>query len=179
LHTKTESTDVILKDIELFYGPMLVLISTENNSLKTKALNLFNSYMMSIKQILNQSEKKQIWYLIFLSYIFQFEKIMFLVFLFIHQSMIALKKSIQEYLKTSWIQIEPSRVFISLNMIARHKLNLIDEEIKDLIIERVEETQSKFRYNVELKNTLFTFFEFLEGDQGKVFLNKRLGFLWY
>ena len=75
--------------------------------------------------------------------------------------------------------MEPSKIFISLNLIAKQKPSLITEYIKELIVEKVEEYQSKFRYNSELKNTLFTLFEYLDGDQGKVFLNKRLGFLWY
>jgi hypothetical protein len=58
-------------------------------------------------------------------------------------------------------------------------MNLINEELKELIMDKVEEFQSKFRYNVELKNTLYTLFEYMDGEQGKYTLNKRLGFLCY
>lgn len=75
--------------------------------------------------------------------------------------------------------MEPSKIFVCLNLIAKQKCNLITEQTKEIIIDKVEENQSRFRYNMELKNTLFTFFEFLAGDEGKVYLNKRLGFLWY
>ena len=88
-------------------------------------------------------------------------------------------KSIEELIKTYWNQTEPSKIFVSLNMIAKQKLNVINENLKELIINKVEETQSKFRYNVELKNSLFTLFELIDGEQGKFYLNKRLGFLWY
>ena len=70
--------------------------------------------------------------------------------------------------------MEPNKLFISLNLIAKQKPDLITRELKELIVDKVEESQSKFRYNVELKNILFTFFEYLDGDQGKVYLNERL-----
>jgi hypothetical protein len=55
--------------------------------------------------------------------------------------------------------------------------SLMTFQIQEIIIDKIEETQSKFRYNTELKNTLFTLFEYIDGDQGKVYLNKRLNFL--
>lgn len=88
-------------------------------------------------------------------------------------------KSIETMIKTSWNQQEPNKVFVSLSLIAKQRPTLITSSIKDLILEKVEEAQSKFRYNAELKNILFTLFEYLDGDEGKVYLNKRLGFLWY
>jgi hypothetical protein len=82
-------------------------------------------------------------------------------------------------IKMYWIQIEPSKILVILNLVAKQKSSLITECIKELIIDKIEENQSKFRYNVELKNNLFNFFEFISGDEGKIYLNKRLGFLWY
>ena len=89
------------------------------------------------------------------------------------------KKSIEALIKTYWSQMEPSKILISLNLVAKQNSNLLTENIKELIIDKIEENQSKFRYNIELKNNLFNFFEFIAGDEGKVYLNKRLGFLWY
>ena len=63
-------------------------------------------------------------------------------------------------------------------MIAKQKPNLINSEIKELILQKVYEAQSKFKYNMELKNNLFTLFEYLDGDQGKVYLNNHLSYLY-
>ena len=90
-----------------------------------------------------------------------------------------IRKSIEDFIKSYWSQIEPSRIFVSLNLIAKQKLDLFNEQLKELIVDKVKESQSKFRYNFELKNTLYTLFEYLDGDQGKIYLNKRLEFLWY
>lgn len=68
---------------------------------------------------------------------------------------------------------------MSLTLIAKQKPSLLTQQIKEAILDKVEESQSKFRYNSELKNILYTLFEYIDGDEGKVFLNKRLGFLWY
>lgn len=80
-------------------------------------------------------------------------------------------------MSTYWSIMEPSRVFISLCQVAKQRPSAVSEHLKELIVDKVEESQSKFRYNSELKNTLFTFFEYLSGDEGKVYLNKRLKFL--
>jgi hypothetical protein len=73
--------------------------------------------------------------------------------------------------------MEPNRLFISLCSIGKQMPSLMTFQIQEIIIDKIEETQSKFRYNTELKNTLFTLFEYIDGDQGKVYLNKRLNFL--
>jgi len=86
-------------------------------------------------------------------------------------------QSIQNLLKEYWNQMEPSRVLVSLSLLAKHKPDLINVQLRELIVSKVEESQSKFRYNTELKNTLFTLFEMLDGDQGKIYLNKQLNFL--
>ncbi|RNA43492.1 MMS22-like [Brachionus plicatilis] len=88
-------------------------------------------------------------------------------------------KSIEEVVTKWWNYQEPNRMFVSLTLIAKQKSSLMTRNIKELILEKVEESQSKFRYNSELKNILFTLFEYIDGDEGKVYLNKRLGFLWY
>ncbi len=81
---------------------------------------------------------------------------------------------IQNLLKTYWHQIEPNKIFISLSLIARQCKELITDDIKYLILQKVEETPSKFRFNSELKNTLYTIYELIDGDQGKVYLNTHL-----
>jgi len=81
---------------------------------------------------------------------------------------------IQNLLKTYWHQIEPNRIFISLSLIAKQNKQLIAADVKYLILQKVEETASKFRFNSELKNTLYTLYELLDGDQGKVYLNTHL-----
>jgi hypothetical protein len=86
---------------------------------------------------------------------------------------------VENLVKTYWPKLEPNKIFVCLNLIAKQKPDLITKNLKSLIIDKVQESQSKFRYNVELKNILFTFFEYLDGDQGKVYLNEQLGFLWY
>lgn len=89
-----------------------------------------------------------------------------------------MSKCVENVINFYWNQLEPSKIFVSLCMVAKQKPALVTEFIKDLIIDKVEESQSKFLYNTELKNTLFTFFEYLDGDQGKIYLNKRLKFLY-
>ncbi len=86
-------------------------------------------------------------------------------------------QSVQNLLKEYWNQMEPGRIFVSLNLLAKQKPDLINVHLREMIVCKVEETQSKFRYNTELKNTLFTLFEMLDGDQGKIYLNKQLNFL--
>jgi hypothetical protein len=81
---------------------------------------------------------------------------------------------IEALLRTYWGQTEPSKIFISLCMVAKQKPDLITYATKKLILQKVEESHSKFRYNMELKNTLFTLFEYLDGEQGKVDLNSFL-----
>ena len=83
-------------------------------------------------------------------------------------------KQIDSFIRTNWGQIEPSKMFISLCVLAKQTPDLINQPLKELILQKVEESYSKFRYNTELKNTLFTLFEYLDGEQGKVYLN---GFL--
>ena len=83
-------------------------------------------------------------------------------------------EAIENFLKTFWHQIEPSRIFISLSLIAKHNKQLITPNIKYLILQKIEETPSKFRFNAELKNTLYTLYELLDGDQGKMYLNDHL-----
>lgn len=90
-----------------------------------------------------------------------------------------MSKSIEELVKKSWNYKEPNRLFVSLTLIAKQKPALLTRQVKEIILEKVEESQSKFRYNSELKNILYTLFEYIDGDEGKVYLNKRLGFLWY
>ena len=46
--------------------------------------------------------------------------------------------------------------------------------MKYLILQKIEETPSKFRFNVELKNTLYTLYEMIDGEQGKMYLNDYL-----
>ena len=59
-------------------------------------------------------------------------------------------------------------------MIARHNKQLITPDMKYLILQKIEETPSKFRFNVELKNTLYTLYEMIDGEQGKMYLNDYL-----
>ena len=87
-------------------------------------------------------------------------------------------KAIRDFIKVQWSNLEPSKVFISLCMIGKHKPTLITADIKELILEKVAESQSKFKYNMELKNTLFTLFEYTDGDEGKLNLNKKLSYLY-
>lgn len=152
---KTETSQVVLKDVDTFFSSVLLLMSHENNALRTKALSLLNVYLGVVKKIDdepidNPNEIKQIY-----------------------------SQSIENLIKTHWSKVEPNKLFISLNLIAKQKPDLITGSLKELIIEKVQESQSKFRYNAELKNILFTFFEYLDGDQGKVYLNERLATLWY
>ena len=77
-------------------------------------------------------------------------------------------------MKTYWHQVEPGKIFVSLCSIARQNKTLITPGIKYLILQKIEETPSKFRFNVELKNTLFTLYELIDGDQGKIYLNTHL-----
>lgn len=82
--------------------------------------------------------------------------------------------AIESFLKTFWHQMEPSRIFISLSLIAKHNKQLVTSSIKYLILQKIEETPSKFRFNAELKNTLYTLYELLDGDKGKMYLNDHL-----
>jgi hypothetical protein len=77
-------------------------------------------------------------------------------------------------IKTYWTQIEPNKIFISLCLIAKQQPDLFSISTRKLILQKVEETHTKFRYNTELKNTLFTLFEYLDGEQGKFELNSFL-----
>lgn len=83
-------------------------------------------------------------------------------------------EAIESFLKTFWHQMEPNRIFISLSLIAKHNKQLVTSSIKYLILQKIEETPSKFRFNAELKNTLYTLYELLDGDQGKMYLNDHL-----
>ena len=69
--------------------------------------------------------------------------------------------------------MEPNRIFVSLCLIAKQNKFLITPELKCLLLQKVQETQ-RFRFNTELKNTLYTLFELLDGDEGKVYLNNHL-----
>ncbi len=46
---KTESNETILKDAEIFFGPILLLMSNESNLLKTKALSILNIFLNIVK----------------------------------------------------------------------------------------------------------------------------------
>ena len=87
------------------------------------------------------------------------------------------RKSIASFLKAYWSAIEPSKLFVSLSLIGKQRPDLIPLDLQEMILEKVNESQSKFRYNMELKNTLYTLFEYLDGDNGKMLLNKQLSFL--
>ena len=87
------------------------------------------------------------------------------------------RKSIASFLKIYWSQIEPSKLFVSLSLLGKQKPDLIPLDLQEMILEKVNESQSRFRYNMELKNTLYTLFEYLDGDNGKMLLNKQLSFL--
>ena len=41
-----------------------------------------------------------------------------------------------------------------------------------MLLQKVYEAQSKLKYYMELKKNLFTLFEYLDGDQGKVYLRQ-------
>lgn len=149
---KTESNKVINEDAKINFGSILLLLGNESNALKTKALALFNAYLKITKKSLNETEEEEDQ---------EFNSVYI--------------KAIENLLKTFWHQVEPNKIFISLSSIARQNKSLITSNIKYLILQKVEETPSKFRFNAELKNTLFTLFELIDGDQGKVYLNTHLG----
>jgi hypothetical protein len=158
IFNKTESDDVIRKDAEIFFSPVLLIMNSESNTLKTKALSLLNIFLSTIKKQENDQMDSSL----------EDEK-----------NAKGFIESLDSLVKTYWSKLEPNKLFISLNIVAKQRPELITSDIKELIVKKVEETASKFRYNVELKNTLFTFFEYLDGDRGKMFLNERLGSLWY
>ncbi|CAF0881111.1 unnamed protein product [Brachionus calyciflorus] len=152
---RTQSKEILSKDIEILFGSILSMLSNENQTVRTKSLNLFSFFMDFSKKCSSESMDS-------------FKKCDEIF-----------TRCIENLIKTTWSQQEPNKIFVSLSLIAKQRPSLITHNIKELILEKVEEAQSKFRYNVELKNTLFTLFEYLDGDEGKVYLNKRLGFLWY
>lgn len=86
-----------------------------------------------------------------------------------------IRKCVEELVRT---QQEPNKLLISLTLLAKQKINnAFDFNTKETILSKVEDCQSKFRYNTELKNSLYTLFEYLDGEEGKAYLNKRLDFL--
>ncbi len=150
---KTQSAKVINEDARIHFGSILLMLGNEMNSLKTKALSLFGLYMRNTNKptmleptVPEESSQLNSIYI----------------------------EAIENFLKTFWHQIEPSRIFISLSLIAKHNKQLITPNIKYLILQKIEETPSKFRFNAELKNTLYTLYELLDGDQGKMYLNDHL-----
>ena len=64
--------------------------------------------------------------------------------------------------------------FLNLSKGSSSSEELPPPKIKYLILQKIEETPSKFRFNAELKNTLYTLYELLDGDQGKMYLNDHL-----
>lgn len=144
--SRTESNQVINKDAEIYFSSMLLFLANDTNALKTKALAIFNIFISKLNEANASDDIRNIY-----------------------------SKQIDSFIRQYWGQIEPGKMFVSLCMIAKLKPNLITPEIKKLILQKVEETHTKFRYNTELKNTLFTLFEYLDGEQGKVYLNNFLG----
>jgi hypothetical protein len=58
---KTESNEVILKDAEIFFGSILLLMANESNTLKTKALSILNIFLNIVKNInyeMNENEQQ-------------------------------------------------------------------------------------------------------------------------
>ena len=53
--SKTESRQVIAKDAEIFFCSILILLSSENNAMKTKACGIFNSFMSMLKKSIELS----------------------------------------------------------------------------------------------------------------------------
>ena len=47
---KTVSTRDIHRDAEIYFTSLLVLIATDNASMRPKALSIFNAYMSAIKR---------------------------------------------------------------------------------------------------------------------------------
>lgn len=146
---RTESIDVLHKDAECFFAPTLLLLCQDNQLLKAKSLGIFNQFINALKRSSTSQSNFDSSY----------------------------RKSIESFIKSYWSQLELNKLFISLTLIAKQKPDLFNLSIQELIIERVNESQSKFRYNTELKNTLFTLFEYIDGDNGKLYVNKSLSFL--
>jgi hypothetical protein len=52
---KTESRQVIAKDAEIFLCSILILITSDNNLMRTKAIVIFNSFMSILKKSIELS----------------------------------------------------------------------------------------------------------------------------
>jgi hypothetical protein len=48
--SKTESNQVFNQDAEVYFSQILLLIGNESNALKTKALNIFNLFIVKLKE---------------------------------------------------------------------------------------------------------------------------------
>jgi hypothetical protein len=52
---KTESRQVIAKDVDIFLCSILILLSSDNNAIKLKATSIFNSLMSILKKSMELS----------------------------------------------------------------------------------------------------------------------------
>ena len=153
LLSRTESRRVIANDAGIFFGSVILLLCNESNALKSKSLAILAIFLKQLDARPQEEESDD--------------------------CVEMYSRSIESLIVNNWSRVEASKIFICLNFVAKQRPALIGKQLKELIASKVEESASKFRYNVELKNVLFTFFEYLDGDQGKMYLNERLGSLWY
>jgi hypothetical protein len=47
---KTESPKVVSRDVEIYFSSILILLSNENNAMKSKALAIFTHFMNVLKK---------------------------------------------------------------------------------------------------------------------------------
>jgi len=52
---KTESRQVIAKDVDIFLCSILILLTSDNNAIKLKATSIFNSLMSILKKSMELS----------------------------------------------------------------------------------------------------------------------------